>query len=712
MGYGSTGKILRVNLSSGAIQEESFDESFYRRYPGGKALAGYFLLCEVPQNTHPLSPENLLVLANGLLTGSPIPTTTRFTAAARSPLTGGYGESEAGGYFGPELKMAGYEAVLISGRAASPVYLSIEPGHAVLKNASHLWGQDPDVVQKQIRSELEDDKVQVLQIGIAGEKQVFYAALTHELRHYNGRNGIGAVMGSKNLKAVAVRGSRAGQYRELAYAPQEMAALGQRLAKDVKNHPQSWDMHEKGTVVMVAGFQAAGILPTHNFHSGAFDSAAKINLDSIQQEILDGRGTCFACAVRCKPRNRSGGRYDLKPEYGGPEYEAVAGFGSNCGIDDLQAVAKANELCNRYVMDTISTSATIAFAMECFENGLIGLKETGGLDLRFGNVEAMLQAVEQIAHRTGFGNLMADGSLRLAQTIGGKALDYTMQVKGQELPMHDPRGKNNVGLGFAISETGADHLVSIHDTLLQNPDSVSFKAAQALGIQSALPARLLNDEKVATYLICESWISLEKVLGLCYFGPAPRSFMQVADVIALVRAATGWDVDLAELQRIGERATNMARIFNIRQGFLPADDDLPKRLFDPLEGGPLTGVAYSRQDFKQALLELYRLKGWDPISGMPLPETLQRLELSDWIQESSTITIHLGGHLSFYSPQKQSHLSLSLNQPTALVGILQGLGLPLAEVAVASVNGELVELAAAQVKPGDKIDLYPPMGGG
>ena len=629
MGYGSTGKILRVNLSSGAIWEETFDESFYRRYPGGKALAGYFLLREVPPDTDPLSPENLLVLANGLLTGSPIPTTSRFTAAARSPLTGGYGESEAGGYFGPELKMAGYEAVLISGRAASPVYLSIEPGQAVLKDAGHLWGQNPDVVEKQVRSELGDDRVQVLQIGIAGEQQVLYAALTHGMRHYNGRNGIGAVMGSKNLKAVAVRGSKAGLYRELASAPQDLAVLGQRLAKEVKNHPQSWDMHEKGTVVMVSGFQAAGILPTYNFHSGGFDGAAKINLDSIQQELLDGRDTCFACAVRCKPKNRSGGPYDLNADYGGPEYEAVAGFGSNCGIDDLQAVAKANELCNTYVMDTISTSATIAFAMECFENGLIGLKETGGLELRFGNVPAMLQAVELIAHRQGFGSQLADGSLRLAQTIGGNAMDYAMQVKGQELAMHDPRGKVNVGLGFAISETGADHLVSIHDTLLQNPDSISFKAAQALGIKNALPARLLNEEKAATYFICENWVSLEKVLGLCFFGPAPRSYMQVADVIALVRAATGWDIDLPELLRIGERATNLARVFNIRNGFSPADDDLPARLFNPLEGGALAGVAYSRHDFAIAMAELYRLKGWDPISGMPSPETRERLEIAD-----------------------------------------------------------------------------------
>jgi aldehyde:ferredoxin oxidoreductase len=632
MGYGSTGKYLRVDLSSGSIQEESLDKSFYRLYPGGKALAGYFLLQELAPHTDPFSPNNLLVLANGLLTGSPIATATRFTAAARSPLTGCYGESEAGGYFGPELKMAGYEAVLISGRADSPVYLSIGPGGASLKDAGHLWGHDPEEVQDQIRTELGDSKVQVLQIGLAGEKRVLYAALMHGLRHYNGRNGIGAVMGSKNLKAVAVRG-RGGAYRELAHAPQELAVLGQRLAKEVRSHPQSWDLHEKGTIALVGGLQSAGILPTLNFRSGGFEGADKIKWEAYQQEILEKHGTCFACAVRCKPEVRSGGSYNLNSEYGGPEYEAVAGFGSNCGVDDLQAIAKANELCNRFVMDTISTSATIAFAMECFERGLIGPKETGGLDLRFGNIEAMLQAVEQIANRQGFGNLLADGSLRAAQTIGGNALDYAIQVKGQELAMHDPRGKAMVGLGYAVSENGADHLVSIHDTLLQNPDSVGFKSAQALGIQHALPAKLLNDEKAATYYICENWVSLEKVLGLCYFGPAPRSFMQVVDVVALVRAATGWDVDLAELLRVGERATNMTRVFNTREGFSRSDDRLPARLFHPLEGGVLTGVSLSKFDFEQALTELYRLKGWDPASGAPTPEKLQSLELGYLVQE-------------------------------------------------------------------------------
>ncbi|HWQ83156.1 MAG TPA: aldehyde ferredoxin oxidoreductase family protein [Anaerolineales bacterium] len=632
MRSGNTGKILRVDLTGGSIKEETLDESLYRSYPGGKALAAYFLLRELPLHTDPLSPENMLIFANGLLTGAPVATATRFTAAARSPLTGAYGESEAGGFWGPELKMAGYEAILITGKAVKPVYLSIRNEQVELHPADHLWGQEPESVQSQIRQELGDDKVRVLQIGRAGENLVKYASLTHEMRHYNGRNGIGAVMGSKNLKAVAVRGTSQ-RYIDIAQDGRALAEIGKTLAKRVKEHPQSWDLHEKGTMPLVGGLNAGGMLPTNNFRTGVFAGVGQIDWTAYEKELLIGRKSCYACSVRCKPEVEVDDRYQVSQKYGGPEYEAVAGFGSNCGVSDIQAVAKANELCNRYVMDTISTSATIAFAMECFERGLIGLQDTGGLELRFGNAEAMLQAVEQIAIRQGFGDQLAEGSRSLALAIGGEAPDFTIQVKGQELSMHDPRGKVNVGIGFAVSENGADHLTAVHDTLLQNPGSISFQGAQALGIRSPLPARLLNAEKVEQYFIGENWVSLGKALGLCYFGPAPRSFIQVDEVVKAVRAATGWDITLEELLQAGERATNLARLFNAREGFSRQDDTLPKRLFDPLESGPLEGVAYPKAEFEQALTTLYQLKGWDPNTGLPGRERLESLGLG-WVLDN------------------------------------------------------------------------------
>ncbi len=627
MGYGSTGKILKVDLTRGTVTVEEFGEEVYRRYPGGRALAAYLLLREVPPGTDPLGPGNVLILANGLLTGAPLSTATRFSAVARSPLTGAYGESEAGGCWGSELKMAGFEAIVITGRAERPAYIWVKNGQAEIREAAHLWGHDPDEVQATIRRELDDKLIRVLQIGLGGENLVRYAALVHELRHYNGRTGMGTVMGSKNLKAVAVRGH--GRYLDLAHDPQALAELGRALARKVKEHPQSWDMQVKGTPMLVGGMNAAGMLPTRNFRQGVFEGVDKVRWEVYEKELLTARRSCYACAVRCKREIAVNDRYQVDGAYGGPEYEAIAGFSSNCGVDDLQAVAKANELCGRYTLDTISTSANIAFAMECFEHGLIGPKETGGIELRFGNADAMLKMINLIARRQGLGNVLAEGTRHAAEVIGGEAHYFAMQVKGMELAMHDPRGKVGVGLGYAISETGADHITAFHDTLLQNPASITFQSAAPLGITEPLPARELSGKKSVMYALGENWCSLGRVIGFCYFGPAPRSFIQVDEVVRAVQAATGWPVTVEELMRIGERATNLAHVFNVRQGFSRKDDTLPERLFTPLENGPLAGVGISREQFEQAMTDLYIAKGWNPETGAPTRERLKALDI-EW----------------------------------------------------------------------------------
>ncbi len=627
MGYGSTGKLLYINLTDGSIRTETMPDETYRLYPGGKALAAYLLLKNIAPGVQPLSPENVLVLANGLLTGAPLSTATRFTAAARSPLTGAYGESEAGGFWGPELKMAGFEAIVISGRSKTPVYISIHNDAVEIREAQHLWGQDPIYVQETIRQELGDKLYRVLLIGLGGENLVRYAAISHEMRHFNGRTGMGAVMGSKNLKAVAVRGNE--RYLSQAFEPKKLAELGKTLAGQVKNHPQSWDMQVKGTPALTSGMNAAGILPTRNFRQGFFEGAANVSWDAYEKDLLKGRGSCHACAVRCKREVEINARWSVSNAYGGPEYEAIAGFSSDCGVDDLSAMAKANELCNKYILDTISTSSSIAFAMECFERGLIGLKETDGIELRFGNADAMLEMIELIANRRGFGNLLAEGTRQLSQVIGQGSGQFAMQVKGEELAMHDPRGKVGVGLGYAVCETGADHLVSYHDTMIANPDSVPFKGALPLGITEAMPARELSCRKASAYALLENWSSLGKVIGLCYFGPAPRSFIQVEQVQSAVQSATGWDISIADLLQIGERATNLARIFNVREGFSREDDTLPERLFMPLENGALNGIGISKTDFDLALTDLYRVKGWDPISAMPTRQRLADLSI-EW----------------------------------------------------------------------------------
>jgi aldehyde:ferredoxin oxidoreductase len=622
MSHGSTAKILRVDLTTGKIEIEELSEAFYRLYPGGKALAGYFLLNEMPAHTDPFAPENMMVIANGLLTGSPVATATRYVISARSPLTGGYGESEAGGFWGPELKMAGFEAIIIKGKSAELVYLWIQDGKAELRSAKHLWGRTPLDVQATIRSELGDDKVRVLQIGPAGENLIRYACITNDLRHFNGRNGMGAVMGSKNLRAVAVRGHQ--RYLSMANDAASLQALGKRLSQEAVKHPLSWDLQQRGTPGLVEALNTGGILPTRNFRQGAFEGVDKIKWEAYESQLLTARRSCYACAVRCKREVAVDGKVS---EYGGPEYETVAVFGSDCGVDDIQAVARANELCNEYLLDSISAGATIAFAMECFEHGLIGLKDTDGIDLRFGNADAMLAMIGKIARREGIGDLLAEGSRRAAEKIGGDSHFFAIQVKGQELPMHDPRGKVNVGLGYAISEIGADHLVVAHDTMLMNPDSVSFKGAQGLGLQSAQPPRVFNEEKTSHFFTLERWTSFEKVSGLCFFGPVPRSFIQAADVVEAVRAATGWDVTLEELLTMGERATNLARVFNAREGFSRKDDVLPERLFEGLENGALQGQGMPREDFEKALTRIYKTKGWDEQTGIPTRERLEALSL-------------------------------------------------------------------------------------
>jgi aldehyde:ferredoxin oxidoreductase len=626
MSHGTNGTILRVDLTAGSISTESFDDAFYRQYPGGKALAAYHLLREFRPGGDPLGPENVLVLATGLLTGSPISTATRFNAIARSPLTGGFGESEAGGYWGPELKMAGLDAIVVTGRSPEPVYLSVKDGTAEIRDARHLWGQDPPAVQAAIREELGDRLVRVLQIGRAGENRVRYAMIMNELRHYNGRTGMGAVMGSKNLRAVAVRGSR--RYVDLAHDPATLAELGKRLARQIPEHPQAWDLRTKGTPGLTDAMNAGGILPTRNFRQGAFERVDEINF-AAYLALRSGTRSCYACAVRCKPAMAFSDRHTVTDTYDGPEYEAVAGFGSDCAIGDLQAVARANELCNELGLDVISAAGTIAFAMECFEHGLIGPGDTDGLELRFGNAAAVLEMVVRIADRSGFGELLAQGSRRAAEAIGGDAPSFAMHVKGQELPMHEPRGKVGVGLGYATNEAGADHLVGFHDPLFVNPESVAFRSVADLGISEPTGALDLGEKKVRIWYTSERWNSAEKVLGLCFFGPAPRSLIQVADVVTAVRAATGWDVTTDELLEVGERAVNMARVFNVREGFTRADDRLPDRLFTPLENGALEGTAIARDDFEQALTNLYVLKGWDPVTAAPTEERLRALGL-EW----------------------------------------------------------------------------------
>jgi len=618
MPHGYNGKILRVNLSSGKITTEEYPANFYRQYYGGEGFVGYFLLKEVAKGVEPLSPENKLIFAAGPLTGVPAGGCGRHSVGGKSPLTGAFGEAESGGYWGAELKMAGFDAIIVEGKAAKPVYLFIRDGEAQLKDARHLWGMKALECQNAIREELGDPLIKVAYIGPAGEKLVRFANVMNDLDAAAGRTGMGAVMGSKNLKAIACRGH---QHVSLA-DPQAVKDIARWIA--VNTPVTNKGMHDFGTARMVRILDGVGGLPTRNFQLGNFEGAEKISGQTMKDTILVKRRACFACSVQCKREVKVDEPYTVDPRYGGPEYETLAALGSDCGISDLKAVAKANELSNAYGLDTISCGAAIAFAMECFENGLLTRKDTGGIDLRFGNTSAMLQLVEQIALRKGFGDLLAEGVARVAKKIGPGAEEFAFHIKGQELPMHEPRLKQGMGVGYSISPTGADHCHNIHDTVYTDM-TPSLKMLEGIGILEPMPADDLSPAKVRLVKYYSEFIHLLNCAVCCYFVMS-LSLVGFDRLTQLLRAATGWDATFFEMLKVGERAVNLARVFNTREGFTAKDDTMPQRFFAPHPSGPLK-VALDPKAFKQAIETYYDMMGWP--NGVPSPGKLAELGI-EW----------------------------------------------------------------------------------
>jgi len=616
--FGYNGNILRVNLSKDKVSTESPDEVFYRRYVGGEGFVAYYLLKELETGIDPLGPENKLIFAAGPVTGAPIPGSGRNSIGAKSPLTGGFGESEVGGHWGAELKHAGFDAVIIEGKSDSPVYLWIHDGEAEIRDASHIWGKETGDAQRIIRKELNDRLVRVALIGPGGERLVRYACVIVDLKDAAGRTGMGAVMGSKNLKAVAVRGHGRTEVSDGKALTELSRWLSQRL--------EGFWAHEYGTGSNLDAGVASGNLPIRNFRDGDFPNANALSAETIKETVRIGMEGCYACSVRCKKIVKIDEPFTVDPIYGGPEYETLAALGSNCGVDDLKAVCKANELCNRYSIDTISAGVSIAFAMECYENGLLTDEDTGGLKLNFGNAKAMLKMVEMICKREGLGDLLAEGVKRASEKIGKESEKFAVHVKGQEVPMHEPRFKRSLGIGYAVSPTGADHMHNLHDTILtvrgQQLDNLA-----ALGILEPIPLEDLGPRKVRALIYFVDWRVLDNCLLLCDF--LPWSYIQKTDI---VRAVTGWNTTAWELMKIGERATTMARIFNIREGFKKQDDWLPERFFHPKTSGALSKTAIDPEKLRNAIDTYYKMMGWDE-NGVPTREKLEELDIG-WAASS------------------------------------------------------------------------------
>lgn len=614
MAYGYNGKILRVNLSSQEMVVEEPDDVFYRRYMGGRGFIGYYLLKELDPKVDPLSPDNKLIFATGVITGGRIGGSGRNSVGAKSPLTNGYGEAEAGGYWGQELKRTGYDGIIFEGKSDKPVYLWISDKGPELRDAGHLWGKTTLETEKALQVELDEKNIRTALIGPAGENLVRLACILNDVTHAYGRSGMGAVMGSKNLKGIAVRGKQPAAVADSAKTKELNKWAGENYGKGFQ---------EFGTAGGVPGLSASGGLPTRNFREGSFEGADAISGRTMTETILTKTGTCYSCPVRCKRVVEVDEPYKVDPAYGGPEYETIGALGSCCGVDSLAAIAKGNELCNAYSLDTIGTGTTIAFAMECFENGIITEKDTDGIELKFGNADAMVKMVEKIAKREGIGDILAEGCKLAAEKFGNGASEFAMHVKGQEFPMHEPRWKQGMGLGYVVSPTGADHMQSIHDGGSgEHPGGLL-----RLGVLEGLPANDLSSGKVRMFMYQQHWNSFGNCAGLCVF--LPYSYNQQAEI---VQAITGWDVTTWELMKVGERGTTLARAFNVLAGLTREDDNFPKRMHEGFTSGPLEGVVVGEDRLEDAKSIYYEMMGWDKETGVPTRGRLQELGI-EWVAD-------------------------------------------------------------------------------
>jgi len=621
--WGYTGKILYVDLSKSKYWVEELKESLAKTYVGGSGLAAYLLWNLVDGGVDPLSPENPLIIATGPATGALAPSAGRFALVSKSPLTNIWGESHAGGFFGPEVKYAGYDVVVVLGKSSTPVSLVIDDGNVEIYRSTGLWGLNTRDTTNELRSRFGKD-YHVMCIGPAGEELVRFASVIVDYYRAFGRTGLGAVMGSKRLKAVVVRGSKSVEVYDPDKYLEVLEDILWRNSEGPWALPAQMSLGRYGTPSLVTAMNAIGRLPTKNHWTGFWGRADKLSGDELLKYRVS-RGSCFSCMIMCKHVTKvSNGRYEGTFS-GGPEYESIVALGSNLLIDNIEAVIYMNQLCNLYGLDTISTGKVLSYVFECYEKGLISKEELGGLEALWGSEEAAITLINMIVRREGIGNILAEG-VRRASEVLGRGYEYALHVKGLEVSAQDPRGHKSVGLTWAISVRGADHLRS-----LTTVDELGYRdiTAERFGVDKVddVCDRLSEKYKGLIVKDQEDLFALVDSIIMCKYGTMWPPMYYFDFIAKLLPPLTGIKEfgDVKNLRLIAERIVNLKRCFNLREGVGKESEVLPKRFTEePMPTGPSKGQVCNLEPM---LREYYMYRGWDYESGLPYEETLERLGL-------------------------------------------------------------------------------------
>ncbi|WP_010477063.1 aldehyde ferredoxin oxidoreductase [Thermococcus zilligii] len=604
--YGNWGRFLRVNLSTGEVKVEEYSEELAKKWLGSRGLAVYFLLKEMDPKADPLGPENKLIITPGPLSGTSAPTGGRYNVVTKSPLTGLITMANSGGYFGAELKFAGWDGIIVEGKAEKPVYIYIKDDNVEIRDAGHLWGKVVSETEEAIRKEVGSKKVRIALIGPAGENLVKFASVMNDGHRAAGRAGVGAVMGSKNLKAIAVEGSK---QVPIADKQKFMLTVREKINK-LKNDPVAGGgLPKYGTAVLVNIINENGLYPVRNFQTGVYKHAYEQSGEAMAKKYLIRNQPCYACPIGC-------GRVNKLPTVGvteGPEYESVWALGANLGINDLASIIEANHQCDEFGLDTISTGGTLATAMELYEKGYLTDEELGDAPpFRWGNTEVLHYYIEKIAYRKGIGDKLAEGGYRFAESYGHPEL--SMSVKKLELPAYDPRGAEGHGLGYATNNRGGCHIKNY------------MISPEILGYPYKMDPHDISDEKVKMLIIFQDLSALIDASGLCLFTTFGLGADDYRDML---NAALGWDFSTEDYLRIGERIWNAERIFNLRAGLDPLrDDTLPKRfLEEPMPEGPNKGYTVR---LKEMLPRYYELRGWTEDGRVP-KEKAEELGIAEFL---------------------------------------------------------------------------------